>query len=40
MGVGDLRTLLFVGGQGLVNSTFSYVGGLPDLFMEYDIGAL
>jgi hypothetical protein len=28
---GDLRT---PGGQGLANSTFSHVGGLPDLFME------
>jgi hypothetical protein len=34
--VGDLRTLLFAGGQGLANSTFSHVGGLPDLFMEHD----
>jgi hypothetical protein len=38
--VGDLRTLLFAGGQGLANSTFSHVGGLPDLFMEHDVGAL
>jgi hypothetical protein len=38
--VGDLRTLLFAGGQGLANSTFSHVGGLPDLFMEHDAGAL
>jgi hypothetical protein len=38
--VGDLRTLLFAGGQGLANSTFSHVSGLPDLFMEHDIGAL
>jgi hypothetical protein len=34
MGCGDLRTLLFAGGQGLANSTFSHVGGLPDLFIE------
>jgi len=40
MGRGDLRTLLFAGGQGLASSTFSHVGGLPDLFMEYDVGAL
>jgi hypothetical protein len=38
--VGDLRTLLFAGGQGLANSTFSHVSGLPDLFMEHDVGAL
>lgn len=38
--VGDLRTLLFAGRQGLANSTFSHVGGLPDLFMEYEVGAL
>jgi hypothetical protein len=35
-----LRTLLFACGQGLANSTFSYVGGLPDLFMEHDVSAL
>ena len=34
MGCGDLRTLLFAGGQGLANSTFSHVG---DLFMEHDV---
>jgi hypothetical protein len=34
--VGDPRTLLFAGRQGLANSTFSHVGGLPDLFMEHD----
>ena len=38
--VGDLRTLLFAGRQGLANSTFSHVGGLPDLLMEHDVGAL
>jgi hypothetical protein len=38
--MGDLRTLLFAGGQGLMNSTFSHVSGLPDLFMEYNVGAL
>jgi hypothetical protein len=38
--VGDLQTLLFVGRQGLTNSTFSYIGSFPDLFMEHDIGAL
>ena len=38
--VGDLRTLLFAGGPGFANSTFSHVGGLPDLFMEHDVGAL
>ena len=36
--VGDLRTLLFAGRQGLANLTFSHVGGLPDLFMEHDVG--
>jgi hypothetical protein len=38
--VGDLRTLLFAGGQGLTNSTFSHMGGLPDLFIEHNVGAL
>jgi hypothetical protein len=38
--VGDLRTLLFAGQQGLTNSTFSHVGSLPDLFMEYDVGGI
>jgi hypothetical protein len=38
--VGDLRTLLFAGRQGLANSTFSHVGGLPDLFMEHDVGGI
>jgi hypothetical protein len=36
--VEDLRTLLFAGRQGLANSTFSHGGGLPDLFMEHDVG--
>jgi hypothetical protein len=27
-----------MGRQGLANSTFLHVGGLPDLFMEHDIG--
>ena len=31
-GRGDLRTLLFAGGQGLANSTFSHVGGLPSIY--------
>jgi hypothetical protein len=38
--IGNLQTLLFLDKQGLANSTFLYVGGLPDLFMEYNISAL
>jgi len=30
----------FMGRGGPANSTFSHVGGLPDLFMEHDVGAL
>jgi hypothetical protein len=40
IGYRDLRTLLFAGRQGLANSTFSHVSGLPDLFMEHDVGAI
>jgi hypothetical protein len=29
-----------MGRGGLANSTFSHVGGLPDLFMEHDVGVL
>jgi hypothetical protein len=38
--VGDLRTLFFIDGQGLANSTFLYISDLPDLFMEYNVGVL
>lgn len=39
-GLSGVRTSMGGVFRGLANSTFSHVGGLPDLFMEHDVGAL